>query len=129
MDLYTSYVLAGLRIKTIIFFTRNFGIRKLMYNLKDYTLRYVTGEIYEEDDGGGIISLFNNIEICIYCFEFYMKNYGTTFETTLTLDEYVNHLKELYILKKDGTKITLDKFIPFIYQKGNYGMIGDSIFR
>lgn len=97
------------------------GISKLLTDLDDYNL-YSTedDEIIEEDDGGGINTLYYNITISLY-----ENNFKLT-EKFLTNPKYIKRLKGEYILKSNGEKITLDRFLPYIYLKdGMYRMVGD----
>lgn len=103
--------------------SHNHGVSKLLSDLENYDL-YLTEDdsVIEEDDGGGVLSLYDMlfIKLIPYGFE-YTKKY-------LKSDEYLDELKSEYILKKDGSKITLDAFVEYLYldnELEEYRLIGD----
>lgn len=100
-------------------FNKNGSIKDLLSNLEDY---YLHSDL--EDDGvleycDDIYDLYHEIQINIYTFDD-IKDIND--------QEYLKDIADLYILKKDGQKVYLCEFLPFVYfdDNGDYAMEGEN---
>lgn len=100
------------------------GIEKFLSNLKDDNLYY-----QDEDGQFNIIEECDSLNDLLFEIQIILNNNLLEKIEDLKSSAYLNEIKKYFILRKDGKKICLTEFIPYIYKTDDeWRMVGDEKF-